>query len=65
MESPSDKILVNIYQDYNIKTGAEYFASILEQDGGNILLTIGRYNGWKQGMTYVGDESLTKIVCLT
>jgi hypothetical protein len=61
----SDKILVNIYQDYNIKTGAEYFASILEEDNGAILLTIGRYNGWKQGMTYVGDESLTKIVCLT
>lgn len=46
-----------ISQDFNIKTGSEYFVSVLEEDGGDILLTVGRYNGWKNGMTHVGDES--------
>jgi hypothetical protein len=45
-----------ISQEFNIKTGTEYFVSVLEEDGGDILLTVGRYNGWKNGMTHVCDE---------
>lgn len=58
-------ILFTIDQDYNVKTGAAYFASLLEQNCGDILLTIGQYNGWKHGMTYVSDESLAGAVHLT
>jgi len=38
--------------DYNIKTGAAFFASLLADNKGSLLLSIGRYNGWFQGMTY-------------
>jgi hypothetical protein len=38
--------------DFNIRTGAAYFANNLKEDGGNILLSIGRYNGWHKGMTH-------------
>ncbi|TFL02451.1 glycoside hydrolase family 23 protein [Pterulicium gracile] len=37
--------------DFNIRTGAAYFAKNLKEDGGNVLLSIGRYNGWRKGMT--------------
>jgi hypothetical protein len=40
-------------QDYNIKTGAEYFANILAANNGDVFTTIGQYNGWRLGMTYV------------
>lgn len=55
-------ILFTIGQDYNIKTGAAYFASVLEQNCGDILLTIGEYNGWKHGMTYVSDSRLWELL---
>ncbi|KAF5342973.1 hypothetical protein D9758_013672 [Tetrapyrgos nigripes] len=38
--------------DYNIRTGAEFFARTLNDKGGNVVLAIGSYNGWFQGMTY-------------
>ena len=57
-------ILFTIAQDFNIRTGAEFFVSILEVNCDDILLTIGEYNGWKHGMTYVGDESLAETVHL-
>ncbi|KZT07194.1 glycoside hydrolase family 23 protein [Laetiporus sulphureus 93-53] len=37
---------------YNIRTGAHYFSSTLQNNGGNLLLTLGNYNGWPAGMTY-------------
>lgn len=40
-------------QNYNIKTGASYFASTLKNNGGDLLLSIGEYNGWYQGLTVV------------
>ncbi|EJD02769.1 glycoside hydrolase family 23 protein [Fomitiporia mediterranea MF3/22] len=42
--------------DFNIRKGAEYFAQSLQDNGGSVLLTIGRYNGWYEGMTY-GDAT--------
>jgi len=38
--------------DFNIKTGAKYMADTLNANGGNIVLTLGEYNGWFKGMTY-------------
>lgn len=39
--------------DYNIKTGTQYFKSLLDDNNGDVLLSIGSYNGWFKGMTYV------------
>jgi hypothetical protein len=58
-------ILLTIGQDFNIKTGAAFFATLLEDNCGDIFLTIGQYNGWKHGMTYVRDVSLTGAAHLT
>ena len=33
-------------------TGAKYFSDSLAANNGNVLLTIGQYNGWHQGMTF-------------
>ncbi|GAA5896856.1 hypothetical protein JCM6882_005051 [Rhodosporidiobolus microsporus] len=38
--------------EYNIKTAAAYFAKTLEEQGGNLLLALGTYNGWYDGLTY-------------
>ena len=52
------------HQDFNIRVGAEFFVATLASNGGDVFSTIGEYNGWKPGMTYVGDELLTEIVYL-
>ncbi len=51
-------------QDFNIRVGAEFFAATLASNGGDVFSTIGEYNGWKPGMTYVSDEFLTKNLWL-
>jgi hypothetical protein len=40
-------------QEFNIRTGANFFADTLKGNGGNLLLSIGQYNGWFRGMTIV------------
>ena len=52
------------HQDFNIRTGAEFFAATLASNGGDVFSTIGEYNGWEPGMTYVGGEFLAEIVYL-
>lgn len=42
--------------NYNIKTGAAFFASLLASNSGDLLLSIGHYNGWFPSMTY-GDAT--------
>lgn len=37
---------------FNIETGAAYFKKMLSENGGNVPLAIGRYNGWYPGLTY-------------
>jgi soluble lytic murein transglycosylase-like protein len=39
--------------DFNIRTAARYFADVLNNNGGNVLLAIGQYNGWYKGLTVV------------
>lgn len=41
------------FQDFNIRTGAEFFATTLENAGGNVLVALGHYNGWTLKMTIV------------
>ncbi|KAH6914306.1 glycoside hydrolase family 23 protein [Coprinopsis sp. MPI-PUGE-AT-0042] len=37
---------------FNIRTGAEYFARTLNANGGDVLKSIGQYNGWQPGLTF-------------
>jgi soluble lytic murein transglycosylase-like protein len=53
--------LFTISQEFNIKTGAEYFVSVLEENGGEILRTVAAYNGWYNGMTYVRELSPSSL----
>lgn len=36
----------------NIRNGANVFKTYLDQSGGNVLLALGKYNGWKENLTY-------------
>ena len=36
-------------------TAAQYFSQSLASNNGNVLLTIGMYNGWHQGLTIVSN----------
>lgn len=38
--------------DFNIGAGAKFFSQLLDENDGNLLSSIGHYNGWFQGMTY-------------
>ena len=40
-------------QDFNIRTGAYYYANRIKASGGNLLLATGGYNGWVPGMDVV------------
>lgn len=42
-----------INKEYNIRTGTEFFSTTLKNNDGNLLLTLGNYNGWPEGMTFV------------
>jgi hypothetical protein len=42
-----------LVKNFNIRTAASYFAATLKQNTGNVLASIGDYNGWFVGMTYV------------
>lgn len=51
--------------DFNIKTGAKYFSNTLKSNNGDLLKSIGNYNGWTEGMTYVCPISLTFVRSFT
>ncbi|KAJ2931313.1 hypothetical protein H1R20_g5787, partial [Candolleomyces eurysporus] len=38
--------------DFNVRTGARFFAGRVEANGGNLLVSVGQYNGWRRGMTF-------------
>ncbi|GJJ06350.1 hypothetical protein Clacol_000541 [Clathrus columnatus] len=38
--------------DFNIHQGTQFLSDTLSKNNGNILLTIGQYNGWFEGMTF-------------
>jgi soluble lytic murein transglycosylase-like protein len=37
--------------DFNIRTGAKYFADTLNNNNGNVIVSVGSYNGWYRGLT--------------
>lgn len=37
--------------EFNIRTGVNFFKSLLDESGGNIPLSVGKYNGWYTGLT--------------
>lgn len=37
--------------DFNINKGAQYLRQQIDNNGGNVLLGLGAYNGWSKGMT--------------
>ncbi|KAG2015757.1 hypothetical protein CC2G_008997 [Coprinopsis cinerea AmutBmut pab1-1] len=37
---------------FNIRTGARYFAQTLAANNGDVLISLGQYNGWNRGMTF-------------
>jgi hypothetical protein len=45
--------IIRYFQYFNIGVGADYFRTVLDANGGNALLALGNYNGWKKGMTFV------------
>jgi hypothetical protein len=49
--------------DYNIKTGAKYFSQTLSDNGGNLLLSIGEYNGWYSGLTVAKATAAAHTSC--
>jgi hypothetical protein len=51
--------------DFNIRTGAKYFANTLNSNGGDLLLSIGSYNGWHKGLTFGKATAAAKSSCCT
>ncbi|TFK54192.1 glycoside hydrolase family 23 protein [Heliocybe sulcata] len=49
--------------DYNIKTGTKYFADSLNGNGGDLLKTIGGYNGWATHMTFADATAAANTGC--
>jgi hypothetical protein len=50
-------------QDFNIGTGANYFATQLKAHGGNVVETVGGYNGYFKGMTLYDATKDAKTSC--
>jgi len=48
---------------FNVKTGAEYFASQLKAFKGDVMLAIGQYNGWEKGMSYASATAAANGGC--
>ena len=43
-------------------TGASFFAGLIDQNGGNVLKAVAKYNGWFDGITIVSIiNQLTRV----
>ncbi|KAF6760133.1 glycoside hydrolase family 23 protein [Ephemerocybe angulata] len=49
--------------DFNIRTGVAYFAGRLKDNGGNLLLAAGQYNGWRKGLTVGAATAARNSAC--
>jgi len=49
--------------DFNIHQGTQFLANTLAANNGNILVTIGEYNGWYKGMTYAKATAAASTSC--
>lgn len=48
---------------FNIGKGAWYFREMLSASDGNVLLALGKYNGWYKGLTYNGANKIASQCC--
>jgi hypothetical protein len=48
---------------FNIRTGAHFFSQTLADNGGNVLTSIGMYNGWYPGLTYAKATAARHSSC--
>jgi len=49
--------------DFNIRTGAKFFADTLASNNGNVLESIGQYNGWYPGLTVAKATAARHTSC--
>lgn len=49
--------------NFNIREGASFFAQTLKDNDGNVLSTIGQYNGWKPDMTIAEATAAAHTSC--
>ncbi|CAK5265689.1 unnamed protein product [Mycena citricolor] len=49
--------------EWNIMTGASFFAATLHGNNGNLLLSIGQYNGWYQSLTVAKATAAKNSAC--
>ncbi|ETW80578.1 glycoside hydrolase family 23 protein [Heterobasidion irregulare TC 32-1] len=49
--------------DYNIRTGAQFFSDTLNSNGGDVLKTIGQYNGWSPQLTFGQATAAASTSC--
>ncbi|KAH9952966.1 lysozyme-like domain-containing protein [Russula dissimulans] len=49
--------------DYNVGTAAAFFSNLLDENCGDIITTVGGYNGWNLGMTYADATRIAKQCC--
>lgn len=49
--------------DFNVETGAKYFASQLSAYNDNVLTALGQYNGWYAGLTYAAATAAATGSC--
>lgn len=48
---------------YNIATGTAFLAGLLAENNGDILTSLGRYNGWYRGMTIADATAAANTSC--
>ncbi|KAK7053476.1 hypothetical protein VNI00_004102 [Paramarasmius palmivorus] len=49
--------------DFNIGTGARFFKTLLDNNGGDVLTSVGNYNGWYKGMTKDAATAARNSAC--
>ncbi|KAJ7877090.1 glycoside hydrolase family 23 protein [Mycena olivaceomarginata] len=49
--------------DFNIRTAAAYFSNTLDGNQGDVLLSVGTYNGWYKGLTEAEATAASNSSC--
>jgi len=49
--------------EFNIRTATKYFADTLKNNNGDVLLSVGTYNGWHQGLTMKDAFAAASTTC--
>ncbi|KZT43622.1 lysozyme-like protein [Sistotremastrum suecicum HHB10207 ss-3] len=48
---------------YNVQTGASFVSDLLSSNNGNLVLSVGKYNGWDSGMTIASATAAGNTPC--